>query len=429
MNMQYIHLLRILLDPHITIKPMSIMREMQKRGKGRMQNLTRNGRLDKKRAFSFFRTWLDGEILSRHNGRWVLNSFVPPFPGPAYDRLFENMLSGRRLSPVSAFIAVTAECPYNCWHCSLKQRKTGNLSTRQWLDVIGQLHNLGASIISFTGGEPLVRDDLPDLVRAVCEGGAASIVFSSGACTTPAKISALKAAGLWAFCVSLDHPDPSVCDSLRGTQGAYERACHSLELSRKAGLYTMIGSVGTRSIIDGGHLPRLYTLARKLKVDELRIVEPMPCGKLSKADKNTLLTPAHLRKIRQFHVETNHKGRLPKVCAFNQIESPEIFGCGGGTQHLFIDSAGEMCPCDFTPMSFGNVTRESVEAVWNRMSTAMVQPRRHCFIQKHYKTINKYANGSFPLTPEQSLAVCRETGTEPMPDYFAMVTGSSEIHV
>lgn len=426
MNWQVFHLIRILFDPRITATPLRVLRELRAKGKQRLPDVVQDElehRFKKKHALAFIREWLDGEMLSRHQDQWVLNSFLPPFPGQAYDRMFENLLSGRRLSPVSAYLATTAVCPYDCWHCSLKNRKTGNLSTEQWLAIIQQLHELGASIIGFTGGEPLARPDLPELVQAAQSGGAETIVFSSGALMDQEKTSALKRAGLWACCISLDHPDSKQCDQLRGMEGAYKQALESIRISKHTGFYTMIGTVATRSLVERKLYRAVYEIARVLEVDEFRLVEPMPCGRLSGTSDDMLLNANHIKELRDFHVRTNRKGRLPKVCAFNQIESPEIFGCGAGTQHFFIDSAGEVCPCDFTPLSFGNVTEKSLLSIWNTMNDAMVNPRRHCFIQKHHRLISKYAEKGYPLPPEISKEVCAEAGTEPFPDYFALVTG------
>lgn len=427
MNWQTLKLIRLLLDPRIVGTPLRVLRALRARGQPRLPDRIERemgGGLGKRHAVAFLRQWLDGELLTRHDGQWVLNSFLPPFPGRAFDRMFENLLSGRRLSPVSAFLAVTAACPYRCWHCSLKNRRTGELTTREWLAAIASLHDLGASIVGFTGGEPLVREDLPKLVEAASRGGAATIVFTSGAIEDARKIEALKRAGLWALCVSLDHVEPAEHDRLRGTPGAFARALTVLRLARQAGFYTMIGAVATRRLVEQKIHLGLRGLAREVGAQELRLVEPMPCGLLTGTCADTLLAPEHVRELRRFHVETNRAGRLPKVCAFNHIESPELFGCGAGTQHLFIDSAGEVCPCDFTPMSFGHVLREPLPAIWNRMNDAMHNPRRHCFIQKHHGLIARHAVGQYPLQPEASLRVCAEAGAEPLPDYFAWVTGA-----
>lgn len=426
MSRQTLQLLRILLNPRITRTPVRVLRALREHGKRRLPTQVQDEiecGLPKRHALGFIRSWLDGEMLSRHRGQWVLDSFLPPFPGLAFNRMFENLLSGRRLSPVSAYLAVTAECRYNCWHCSLRNRTVGWLARDRWCSVIEQLHGLGASIIGFTGGEPLSRGDLPELVQAARSGGAATVVFTSGDLFDAQTAQRLHDAGLWAVCVSLDHPDPDECDRLRGAKDVQKRALDAVRLARQAGFYTMTGTVATRAVVAQGLHQRLYEMAREAGAHEFRLVEPMPCGRLDGANEDTLLTTSDLTELRRFHVDTNRRGRSPKVCAFNHVESPEAFGCGAGTQHLFIDPAGEVCPCDFTPMSFGNVSTQSLASIWLRMSAAMAGPRRHCFIQKHHKLIARHAGHSLPCRPEVSAAVCREAGTEPLPDFFALVTG------
>jgi len=425
MNSQWFSLFRILINPRITSTPMRVLRELRKRGIRRVPDdvySDLNAGLRKSRAKAFIRTWLDGEIISRHRSQWVVNSFIPPFPGTAFNRMFENLLSGRHLSPVSAFLAVTSSCPYNCWHCSLQNRRTGNLSTQTWLSAIRQLHELGISIIGFTGGEPCSRNDLVELVQAASRGGAATIMFTSGALFDESQAEKLERAGLWSLCVSLDHPDRIECDRLRGVPGAYDRAIAALRLSLKKGFYTMVAAVATRTMVEQKLYRDLYELARSLKIHEFRLIEPMPCGKLAEAREELLLTEAHIKELREFHVSTNRRGQLPKVCAFNQVESPEIFGCGAGTQHLFVDSAGEVCPCDFTPLSFGNIQDAPLSDIWRRMNLAMGDnPRCQCFIQRYHQLITQKAASSYPLSPEASEAVCAQTEREPLPGYFALV--------
>ena len=428
MNFQFFKLLSIILDPRISKAPLRSVRELRKRGIKRMPEVFDKGGSSRLRGLKFLREWLSGEMLTRHKGKWVLNSFLPPFPGRAYERMFENLLSGRRLSPVSAFLAVTSRCPFSCPHCSIKGRPEGDLSTESWLKAINELHALGNSVIGFTGGEPLTRKDLPELVKAAVDGGGETIVFSSGAGFTPKLAEKLKAAGLWAFCVSVESFDEERNSKMRNNPEALSIARKALELSVKTGFYTMIGSVARRSFVESREYENIYRVAREIGIDEFRMVEPMPCGKLIDAAEDDLLTPEHIKSLREFHVETNRRGKLPKVCAFNHIESPEYFGCGGGTQHMFIDYNGQVCPCDFTPMSFGCVEKQPLEEIWNRMNEAMHNPRRNCFVQKNHKIIQKHYHkeGRLPLSPEISEEICSEAGTEPFPDYFQMVTGRKE---
>lgn len=424
-------LVRILADRSVTATPLRVLGELRARG---IRRLPRNvdqrlsGRVPVLGTLGFLYRWLSTELLSRHDGQWVLNSFCPPFPGRAFDRAFENLLSERRFSPISAFLAITAKCPYRCWHCSLARRDPGDLSTAQWLSTIEQLHGLGASIIGFTGGEPAVREDLPELVAAAHEKGAATILFTSGAGVTRALAPTLREAGLWAMCVSLDTADAAAYDRMRGKEGAFDLALDALRISRELGFYTMIGSVATRSFVESREFENVRAVGLREGVDEMRIVEPMPCGKLAGEREEFLLTESHKKTLREFHCQANKRGRLPKVCSFNQIESPEVFGCAGGIQHMFIDPAGRVCPCDFTPMSFGSVAQEPLDGIWGRMNKAMGNPRQHCIVQNHYQLFEQHLDSGYPIPTEKSIEVAGLIPTEPLPQYYKMVMAGDPRH-
>ena len=255
MNGQWFQLVRIALDPRITATPLRVLRQLRARGIRRMPEEVfhdLNHAIPRRRALAFIREWLEGEQLTRHRGRWVVNSFIPPFPGPSYERMFTNLLSGRHLSPVSAFLAVTDACTYGCRHCSYRSRGHGDLDTAFWRSIIRQLADLGVSIIGFTGGEPLARGDLELLIAEAAGRGITTLLFTAGAGATRARIRALEQAGLWACCVSLDDDQAERHDQSRGSPGAFDRALSTIEWSRLAQLYTMMGSVASRVI---GHAP------------------------------------------------------------------------------------------------------------------------------------------------------------------------------
>ena len=430
MSLSFFQFAALLFDPRVSGPPLDALRKMRARGIRRLPARVYDpvrGRLRVAQARRFLREWLDGERLTRHRGQWVLNSFLPPFPGPAYRRMFDNMFSGRHLSPVSAFLAVTARCPWECPHCSRGGRRDGpELTTEEWQNVVRELHGLGTSLIGFTGGEPCVREDLETLVQAAAAGGAATILFTSGRGFTPALAARLRAAGLWSVCVSLDADTAEIHDAARG-RGSFDAALDALRLARAEGFYAMAGTVATPASVRSGMPARILSLLADLGGHELRIVEAMPCGGLAGCASSDLLSPDDVATLRRFHVETNRNGRGPKVCAFNHVESPDVFGCGAGTQHLFIEPSGVVCPCDFTPLGFGNVRETPLADLWRRMNLAMGDnPRSHCFIQRHRAAVQAHAAAGFPLPPNLSEQICREAGPEPLPAYFALVASGSQ---
>jgi MoaA/NifB/PqqE/SkfB family radical SAM enzyme len=411
----------------MTRTPRRVFRALERRGQ--LQGGSTRSRLTRGvrgwlAALRHVLRWLDGERITRFENQWVINSFLPPFPGPAYDRLFENLLRDRRWSPVSAFLAVTSECPADCRHCSLKKRRGGNYPTATWRRVIDELHELGVSLFGITGGEPLTRSDLPELVRAIKDGGGEAMLFTSGIGMTAEHVGELKRAGLWAICVSMDRNDAGEVTAMRGFPDALECAHNALRLTKEAGIYTCVNCVADRRNVETQLYRSLYEQSVALGVDEFRLIEPMPCGRLHDADASTFLTPEHIAELRRFHRETNRCGftqRPTKVCAFNEIESPELFGCSGGTRHLFIDAAGEVCPCDFTPLSFGNVTDEPLADIWDRMSAAMKHPRRHCIVQHHHELLRRFTQNRIPAPVVESLQAAAALPEEPPPDFVQWV--------
>lgn len=424
---QILMLLRIMSNPQVTKTPILVLNKLKDQGKKRLPSniqteIGRNKRI-KTSTFKFAKELLSSECISRHEGKFVINSFLPPFPSKAYDRMFTNLLSGRKLSPVSTFIAITKECPYNCWHCSFKGRNHKNLTTDRQLLLIDELCELGTSIIGFTGGEPLLHKDITSLINRASINGAETILFTTGYKLTPEKALELKKSGLWAICFSLDSHIPEIHNQLRGHEDAFNEVLKAVKAAKGANLYTMFSSVATPQFMKKEGYKHIYKIAQNMNINEYRIIEAMPCGKLLD-NEMALITKDDVKKLCLFHKTINSKSPKTKVCAFNQIESPSLFGCGAGTQHMFIDNAGEVCPCDFTPLSFGNITKEPLLTIWLKMNEAFKLPRRQCFIQKNHKLISQKIhdnNFNVPLTINDSLEICQKCPFDEMPDYFKMV--------
>lgn len=88
-----------------------------------------------------------------------------------------------------------------------------------------------------------------------------------------------------------------------------------------------------------------------------------------------------------------------------------------------VDSAGEVCPCDFTPLCFGNITQEKLENIFTRMNEALRGPRSHCMLQKHHSLFSSYYKRGYPVPVQTSLEICRQLPDEPLPGYYRMVSG------
>lgn len=333
------------------------------------------------------------------NGRVYVNSFFPAYPSRAFDKLLDTAFNGWRV-PFSTYFAVTDQCPYTCPHCSYGKHIKGSLDTQKAIEVIEQIKSIGTITVGFTGGEPLVRDDIVELVKSVGDD-TASVMFSTGYNLTGELAKELFDAGLDCMTIGIESDDAEEHDRTRGVSGSFETAMNAIDLSLNAGLYTAISTVASRDKLNSGMLGRLAELAKVQGVHEFRILEPIPTGSLSEHDEE-ILTADETNQIALFHKKWNRKGEGPAITSFAHLESDETFGCGAGFHHLFIDALGNVCPCDLTPLKLGNVLEEPLYDIWCRMSQWFDMPRCGCFMKEICSKSDVMSEGS-------ELPICRDT--------------------
>lgn len=379
--------------------------------------------------------FLRDEKIIRFNDVYVVNSFYPPFPSQTFEQMlnatskndqefFKNFSQGKRIAPLSCYIAITNACRYRCWHCSAANRRNArSMSTRVLKKLIKELQDLGVAIIGFTGGEPLLREDLVDIISSI---GSRSItfVFSTGYGLSKEKALKLKKAGLFGLAVSLDHYKPKIHDKKRGYVGAFDKAVKAIKISLDVGIFTILQMVATKDLLKKGEIWRMIDLGKDLGVHEIRILEPIKSGRLIAADSTLFFSDNERRQLVAIHKRASKLWGYPIVTTFAHFESEEQFGCGAGVHHSYIDASGNLYPCDFVPLSFGNIQEEKIKILWKRMNQAMGQQSRcRCFMQENADKIKEASNGILPLNPEISKKICQECKPGQLPKFFQLMKG------
>jgi len=251
----------------------------------------------------------------------------------------------------------------------------------------------------------LYRQDLEDIIAAVDRRSCVA-VFTTGERLSVERAKRLKGLGVMYISISFDHYDKERHNALRGSSEAFDVALSGVRTALAAGFYTAVQLSANKAIVNQRDLDRYREFVSSLGVHEIRITEPMPTGKLVGAGEDILLSDAQRGLLRKFHVEVNRKRKGPKVAAFAYIEDESLYGCGAGVQHMYIDAAGNLCPCDFTPLSFGNVAVEGVDIPYQRLRKSFELPGGKCFVLANKDIIAGYAHSGLPLKTEDSLAVC-----------------------
>ncbi|UCC32049.1 MAG: radical SAM protein, partial [Phycisphaerales bacterium] len=316
----------------------------------------------------FFKDYFSHEKAVRFGDQMVVNTHFPPYPSRAFDHLADGFrllgdANERRLYSVT--LAVTNRCMFNCWHCYNAGRSQFDLTIDTLKRVITELQDRGAVMITLTGGEPLLRNDLGDILRLFDERSCV-IVGTTGSGLTAERARGLRSDGAFGVGISLDSTDQGEHDRLRGKNGAYRTALDALEMARGSGLYPYIVSVATREFLQPDHLMSFMRLAAQAGAMEVHLLEPSATGNLD-GRTDVLLGSAERQLILDYQRQVAHNDDLPILSSYGYLESVEAFGCGAGLTHLYIDGSGEVCPCQFAPLSFGNVAHESLASILDRM--------------------------------------------------------------
>lgn len=326
--------------------------------------------------------------FTEFNGHLYFSLNVPHWPSLAFD----NMVAHGGMNATAAgstlkqhmdivIMAITGKCNYRCCHCyeyfNLGEEDT--VPVEVWKHVISELQKKSVGIITFSGGEPMLRyNDLLYLVSTSDHSLSDIHIHTSGYGVTRERCVQLKNAGLVAAGIGLDDCDPLRNDEFRGYRGAFENAVNAINLFREAGIFTYVNFCPSHNLLNSGEISRYFELLRDLNVGYVRWLEPRPCGKLSSRRIENLLTDEDRDKLLDqyfmLNADPNYSGYPPvSYTAFD--EAPENLGCMmGGNSLLYIDSRGNVEPCVFLPVSFGNIMSEEISAVMERMKKLITTP-------------------------------------------------------
>lgn len=356
---------------------------------------------------------LAGEKPHRFAGQVRINTFFPPAPSEAFNR-FCAAVADRRRVPYSTYLAVTARCPFACAHCSSANRNNApDRPTGDLLALIDHVKSLGGCTLGLTGGEPILREDLPELLSAA-KPELATVVFSTGWGLDDVLADRLAEAGTDCVTLGVESAEATSHDALRGVEGSFAAARTAAEALRRAGVYVALSTIATREAIHAGQLDRIYELAHAWGAGELRVLSPVATGRW-RGEEDVMLTEEQLRQVRAFHLARNARRTGPAVASFARLESPDLFGCGGGYHHLYIDASGEVCPCDLTPLSLGNAFQQPLPEIYNAMAEHFARPRRSCLMHHLAGTLG---DAPLPLPPERSRELLRDLPEEPLPEGY-----------
>jgi len=309
-------------------------------------------------------------------GGWKIDLYLPAWPSRAFFSALESKLLVSPPMPLTVVFSMTKACSYKCSHCYQHRDGGEDLPEDLLLAAARGMQDLGVAMFDIEGGEPLLRlPRLLSLLRAL-DDRAELWINTTGAGLTPEALGQLKAARLFGAMISIHSPSAAAHDALTGVPGSFETACAAARSFRAAGVAVAVNSVLSEPELRAGGLERLMALAQDLGADFVQLIHPKPAGNWLGRKEGMQQDPAVLELVRQAHRRYNSlPGGYPSLVSQVLEEQETRLGCtAGGVDRFYLNAYGEVQPCEFLNLSFGNLREEPLRVIMERMRSYFPEP-------------------------------------------------------
>jgi PqqA peptide cyclase len=297
-------------------------------------------------------------------------------------------------NPLALIAEVTHRCPLHCVYCSNPLQLAGTeseLSTAEWTSVFEQAGKLGMLHAHFTGGEPLARTDLVELIAAARVAGLYTNLITSGLGLNEVRLRALVDAGLDHIQISFQDSREEAANWIAGAKAH----AHKVELSRaikKEKIAFTVNLVVHRQNLD--HLEEMIAFIEQLNPERVEIANAQYYGWALENRAALMPTRAQLERAVAVVAEAERRlagrMRIDSVVPDYYAKYPKACMGGWGQRLMLINPSGKALPChaaEVLPgMSFENVREKSLEWIWResdsfqrfRGEAWMPEPCRSC---------------------------------------------------
>ena len=309
--------------------------------------------------------------------------------------------------PYALLAEITYRCPLHCPYCSNPVAASlceaprrpqgdgysnGELTTEEWKRVIREAAALGVLQIGFSGGEPLARRDLAELIRAARETNLYTNLITSAIGLDDDRVRGLRVAGLDSIQLSFQSDEPSLADEIAGAR-AHERKLDVAAKIRAAGIPLSLNFVIHRRNID--RLPQMIALAEALGAKRVELANVQFYGWAFRNRAALLPTREQVNRARE--IATAAKARLAgKIDIFYVLPDyyemrPKPCLNSWGQRYLTVNPIGDVLPCPtassaIPDLRFENVRTHNLDWIWResesfnrfRGTEWMPEPCRSC---------------------------------------------------
>lgn len=271
--------------------------------------------------------------------------------------------------PRIIFWETTKLCNLKCGYCRrLAGDSADELDTKEAFGALAGINKaFGSPLVVLSGGEPLLREDIFEIISQAVILGLPLAFASNGVLLGEKEARMLKSADVRRVSLSLDSADERKHDLSRGVHGAFRKTREAAGILQREGLAVQINHTVTKSCLD--ELEPVARLALSLGAVAVHyfVLVPVGCGR--QMEKDSMLgaeeSEQALGRISALTEELPLEIRAtcaPQYVRFSKDRSET--GCIAGTAAFFISSEGDVYPCGYLPVKAGSLRQDSARDIW-----------------------------------------------------------------
>ncbi|MBN2143425.1 MAG: radical SAM protein [Candidatus Aureabacteria bacterium] len=348
------------------------------------------------KRLNYFLSTLQHNKFVKIGNKTRLGLYIPGYPSNAfYTACRKFAVFNEKLPNTTVLLSITKACRFDCPHCYQKNDLGKDMDINTLINAVKILQDSGTAFFNIEGGEPFL---VYDRLKKVCESiDSRSEIWinSTGDAMDLDKLNGLKKLNVTAIMFSLHSPYPEKLNEFMRSEIAWETMRNGIALCHKADIPVALNTCLPKEDFYNGNFQKLMDIARDLNASIIQIIKPKSTGGWLNTDVSHFSQDDldHVKKTVNLYNNDKKYKSYPSISAQIIEEDENMFGCtAGGTDRFYINAKGDVQPCEFLNISFGNIQEENFETIYKRMRNVFNEPCECWVCETYCKEILKIKN-------------------------------------
>jgi len=320
-------------------------------------------------------------------------------------------------APLRMDLALTFRCQNNCVHCYAGgPHETDELTTEQWKQVIDRLHNIGVFILTFTGGEPTLREDLLELLLYAQNKGIVTGLITNGRrLKDKAYVERLEKSGLDFVQVTLESHEAKIHDLMTASRDSWKETVAGIKNAVKTHVYVTTNT--TLSEYNASGFLETMDFLKDLGVAVFGCNSLIYSGKANKVSGEFALPVEALNELLPRIRDKANQLKLKflwytptQYCRLDPVKlGLGVKSCTAANINMCVGPNGDVYPCQSYFESLGNILKDDWQKIWNSSLAVRIRKREYAEPKCRECPQLQVCGGGCPLELQKEGYICAES--------------------